>query len=179
MTFREKLKQEHLECIDPRLVSGCKGCPPDYGYEPEFDCGSMPCSACWDLEMPMTPEEQEANDLAINAEIIRAYCVRETACVECPAFHICSTYNGSWHADSENHPNCYQISAAKQRAMLDAFENALPPLDEEIPAAPREIPQTVRKLVDARIQQLTEQVKALEAERDVLCDFLNGNEMAK
>lgn len=62
MTFRDKLAQEHPKCIDSRLVSGCEGCPHDYGYEPEFACGSMPCKDCWSREMPMTPEEQEAND---------------------------------------------------------------------------------------------------------------------
>lgn len=54
------------------------------------------------------------------------------------------------------------------------------PEEQEVPTAPHEIPQAVRKLVEARIQRITEQVKelaeqikALEADRDVLCDWLN------
>lgn len=73
----------------------------------------------------MTPEEQEAHDLAINAEIILAYCNRRRTCRECPADDACRKGRGTWVDGSTN------TSPAKQRAVLDAFEAALPPLDDE------------------------------------------------
>ncbi len=121
----------------------------------------------------MTPEEQERHDLEINAEILRAYCTHK--CGSCPADGPCYQMNGlAWSRMPYN--------AEKQRSMLDAFEAALPPLDDVPPVdTPQEIPQEVRKLVEARIRRLTdlvkvldEQIKAMEAERDVLCDFLRG-----
>ncbi len=58
--------------------------------------------------------------------------------------------------------------------LSDAVTVQIGPLDEA-----RGIPTEVRALVEARIRQLTdmvemmnEQIKAMEAERDVLCDFL-------
>ena len=117
MTFRERLAKEHPECISEDFVGGCENCPYDYGYERRNyarclgikACGDAACRACWDREIPMTPEEQAA----------------------------------------------------------------LPPLDDEAPTAPHEVPQAVRELVEARIHQLTGQIKALEDERDMLCDWLN------
>lgn len=128
MTFKEKLAKEHPECIDPGWGGGCEGCPHGYGYEPEFDCGDMPCKDCWDREMPMTPEEQEAqekHDLEINAEIIRGYCSEYLDCDGCPADVPRVDLPGCWSAGVS------WTSAEKQRAVLDAFEGALPPLDEE------------------------------------------------
>lgn len=152
------------------------------------DPDKAPCNECemgsrWlvppvnDVDMenfhqkPLTPEEQEEHDREINAEIIRGYCKEYDTkpCNKCPAYTPCYRGVGTWGA------NLFPTSAERQRAILDAFEAALPPLDDApAEAAPREIPQAVRKLVEARIHQLTEQVKALEAERDALCDWLNG-----
>jgi len=52
MTLREKLKQEHPECVDEGYEGGCRGCPDDYGYSPFEDCGIYDCRKCWDREMP-------------------------------------------------------------------------------------------------------------------------------
>ena len=159
MTFREKLMREHPECVDSRLVSGCQGCPSHYGYEPEFCCGHMPCKDCWSRETPMTPEEQaaqEKHDLEINAEIILSYCNRHQTCRECPADDACRKGRGTWLDGSTN------TSAAKQRAMLDAFEAALPPLDADDDGRPQAAP--------------TEDNAAVERER---LDYLYWNAQAE
>lgn len=156
MTFREKLAQEHPECIDSRLVSGCQGCPSHYGYEPEFDCEGLTCKDCWSREIPMTPKEQaaqEKHDLEINAEIIRGYCSKYSFyCDGCPADVPCSDLPGCWSAGV----SC--TSAAKQRAVLDAFEAALPSLDEgdggRPQAAPTEDKATVERDVRERLDYL-------------------------
>lgn len=172
MTFREKLAQEHPDCITAFEAGGCKGCPHTYGYEAESPCRKMgTCRECWNREMPMTPKEQEEHDREINAEIIRGYCKEYDTkpCNKCPAYTPCYRGVGTWDA------NLFPTSAERQRAILDAFEAALPPEDDApAEAAPQEIPQAVRKLVEGRIKELTEQVKALEAERDALIDWLNG-----
>lgn len=167
MTFREKLAQEHPNRVNRFVPGGCEGCPHTYGYEEKSPCQEMgTCRECWNREIPMTPEEQKQHDLEINAEILRAYCTHK--CGSCPAIGPCSQMSGvAWSRMPYN--------AEKQRAMLDAFEAALPPEDDApAEAAPQEIPQAVRELVEARIRDLTEQVKALEAERDALCGWLNG-----
>ena len=153
MTFREKLAQEHPECVDSRLVSGCQGCPSHYGYEPEFCCGHMRCSDCWDREMPMTPEEQEQHDLRNNEEIIRGYCGKYSFyCGGCPANVPCAALPGCWSAGVAH------TSAEKQRAVLDAFEAALPSLDEgdggRPQAAPTEDKATVERDVRERLDYL-------------------------
>lgn len=177
MTFREKLAQEHPESINDHYDGGCYGCPYEYGYELPWKrpCGgefaTIGCRACWDREIPMTPEEQEEHDREINAEIIRGYCKEYDTkpCNKCPAYTPCYRGVGTWGA------NLFPTSAERQRAILDAFEAALPPLDDApAEAAPQEIPQAARKLVEGRIKELTERVKALEAERDALRDWLNG-----
>lgn len=59
MTCREKLKLEHPERVRSDMSGGCNGCPSDYGYlEDPKECYS--CEDCWDREIPMTPEEFEA-----------------------------------------------------------------------------------------------------------------------
>lgn len=127
MTFREKLAKEHPEFVDVRYIGDCKYCPSDYGYETKSYC-TVNCYACWDREMPMTPEEQaaqEKHDLEINAEIIRGYCCERPHCGVCPAYVPCADLPGCWSAGVAH------TSAEKQRAVLDAFESALPPLDED------------------------------------------------
>lgn len=177
MTFREKLEQEYPQWIDDKLEGGCTGCPSTFGYEDEDPCRHdriRDCRACWDRQMPPPPEEKEQHDLEINEEIIRGYCNQYELepCHLCPAFMVCGCGPGTWRANSQN-PKC-PTSAEKQRVMLDAFEAALPPEEDALAeAAPHEIPQAVRNLVEARIHQLTEQVNALEDERDALCDWLN------
>ena len=58
MTFREKLRMEHPNAIDPRKIGGCVGCPYTYGYEshcPNNDhTPDISCIACWDREIPGT-----------------------------------------------------------------------------------------------------------------------------
>lgn len=173
MTFREKLAQEHPECMDARLISGCQGCPSHYGYEPEFCCGHMPCKDCWSREMPMTPEEQaaqEKHDLEINAEIIRGYCSEYMDCDGCPADVPGSDLPGCWSAVV----SC--TSAAEQRAVLDAFEAALPPLDEDDGGRPQAAPteenttperKDVRERLDYLFWEASGKLKAWYETRDV------------
>ena len=51
MTFKEKLKQEHPEMINPHFIGGCQGCPWGYGYEEKHEC-KVDCEKCWNREMP-------------------------------------------------------------------------------------------------------------------------------
>lgn len=56
MTYREKLAQEHPECVGNQHGGGCKDCPTDYGYEEGIHCNTVgdDCTACWDREIPNT-----------------------------------------------------------------------------------------------------------------------------
>lgn len=224
MTFKEKLAQEHPERITEATLSGCKGCPSDYGYVEE-DCRAKTCVECWNREIPMTPEEQEQregknccgcygcffrfrlpdnlpcteckersqwveepatdvdaeavckmplteeeqekHDLAINAEIIRGYCGKFT-CGECPAGDVCRDEPGMW-SDGWSY-----TSAKKQRSMLDSFEAALPVEEDMTCPVRRRIPESVRDLIDSRIISIDNQIKFLQAERQELVDFWNG-----
>lgn len=169
MTFREKLAKEHPEKITEKTMSGCIGCPSDYGYEPDDFCYSASCTACWSREMPMTPEEQEQHDLAINAEIIRGYCSERPHCGVCPAKGTCRDMPGSWSA------GVAFTSAAKQRAVLDAIEAALPPLDEEDGGRPQAAPteenatperKDVRERLDYLFWEASGKLKAWYETRD-------------
>ena len=169
MTFREKLAQEHPEKITDKTMSGCFGCPSDYGYESDDFCYAASCTACWSREIPMTPEEQEQHDLAINAEIIHGYCGKHPTCYGCPSVGTCRSMPGSWSAGVA-HP-----SAEKQRAVLDAFEAALPPLDEgdggRPQAAPTEdkatVERDVRERLDCLFWEASGKLKAWYETRDV------------
>ena len=54
MTCREKLKMEHPEKLDGKVLGGCVGCPHTYGYakKPEW-CENLGfiCWECWDREV--------------------------------------------------------------------------------------------------------------------------------
>jgi len=71
MTFIEKLKQDHPDCVSENWGGGAKGCPCDYGYEPpehrEAGCcvhpGNLDCDVCWNREMP-APEKQNGGETA-------------------------------------------------------------------------------------------------------------------
>lgn len=62
MTFKEKLQQEHPECINEKWHGGCFGCPDGYAYEIESDClaeydvtdedKETHCTECWNREIP-------------------------------------------------------------------------------------------------------------------------------
>lgn len=63
MTFREKLKEDWPDHVDPRYKAGCQGCPKSYDYEKDYHCAdkmtgfTIPpseaeCRACWNREMP-------------------------------------------------------------------------------------------------------------------------------
>ena len=65
MTYREKLMQEHPDCVNEKIyVGGCKGCPSRYGYEslsdsPHVCIGediNQTCRECWGREMEDTDE---------------------------------------------------------------------------------------------------------------------------
>lgn len=54
-TFRDRLTQEHPECVDPKVAGGCYGCPFSWGYEekPPAICNEITlanCEECWDRE---------------------------------------------------------------------------------------------------------------------------------
>lgn len=72
MTYREKLQQEHPECVSEEFIGGRKGCPIIYGYGPEDQDNKSTCIGygklmsayvdvfcrqCWDREIP---EEEPA-----------------------------------------------------------------------------------------------------------------------
>lgn len=74
MTYREKLKMEHPECIGTEFKGGCKRCPFCYGYEPDKsqcpcqEVGYNPlvnpgsgCTRCWDRVIPGTEEKEYEN----------------------------------------------------------------------------------------------------------------------
>lgn len=73
MTFKQKLNQEHPECVDIVFPGGCSGCPSKYGYEKSKKnglCGgdnyktdSATCRKCWNREMP-EPEKKAKKDIA-------------------------------------------------------------------------------------------------------------------
>lgn len=56
MTYKEKLQEEHPECVDSKEKGGCKGCPTDYDYEKGIHCHTVgdDCEACWNREIPGT-----------------------------------------------------------------------------------------------------------------------------
>lgn len=61
MTFREKLAQEHPDCIGEEYGGGCKGCPRDYGYPDLRTCvnsySDEECAECWNAEIPDSEPE--------------------------------------------------------------------------------------------------------------------------
>lgn len=65
MTYREKLAQEHPECVGNQHRGGCKDCPTDYGYEEGIHCHTVgdDCTACWDGEIPETIKAEERLDV--------------------------------------------------------------------------------------------------------------------
>ena len=52
MTCKEKLAIEHPGMIDNTCLAGCRGCPHDYGYMPNYDCDGVKCTDCWNREIP-------------------------------------------------------------------------------------------------------------------------------
>ena len=60
MTFKERLKLDNPEYIQPYYGGDCLGCPENYGYEPEGrnkHCDRK-CTECWNREMPETKKEE-------------------------------------------------------------------------------------------------------------------------
>ena len=54
MTFKERLRLDNPECIQPYYDGDCFGCPENYSYEPEGHnkhCDRK-CTECWNREMP-------------------------------------------------------------------------------------------------------------------------------
>lgn len=80
MTYRERLRREHPECVDSRCIGGCKGCPGDYwtgapktNLYPNkvHSCGGK-CTACWGSEIPKTESiiDHDISDvLVISADL--------------------------------------------------------------------------------------------------------------
>lgn len=66
LTFREKLKQEHPEKLNPKYGGGCHGCPHNYGYEGKESrpCKehSASCTECWDRAIPEDKAKKKKED---------------------------------------------------------------------------------------------------------------------
>jgi len=56
MTFREKLKQEHPECV---IGDDCVECPDHYGYETYRYCPTHTCKECWDREISEVRQDED------------------------------------------------------------------------------------------------------------------------
>lgn len=82
MTFREKLKKEHLEYIRDRdsdeYIGGCRGCPYQYGYEDHTGCNGRVCAECWDREIPGTEEKPETNNIPVDMAALGTF-IKEIA----------------------------------------------------------------------------------------------------
>ena len=81
MTYRDLMRIEHPNAIDPAYIGGCMSCPSYQGYEkaPPSKCctthGSPPkdaeCRECWDREAPdeITESVLLAQGLAVSEYI--------------------------------------------------------------------------------------------------------------
>ena len=84
MTFRERLKMEHPECVGRRFFGGAKGCPIHYKYEQKKDeriCRKADCKKCWNREMPETENAESRRKEKI--EELDTWC-EKSKCGECP-----------------------------------------------------------------------------------------------
>lgn len=73
MTYREKLQQEHPECVSDCYAGGCKGCPATYGYgatciawKKSTMAHTDLCRQCWDREIP--EEEPAATETNVDVD---------------------------------------------------------------------------------------------------------------
>lgn len=52
ITYRDLLRRDHPDDVDPIFEGGCHGCPSNYGYcdmeDPISHCTTTSCRACWD-----------------------------------------------------------------------------------------------------------------------------------
>ena len=52
ITYRDLLRRDHPDELDPIFEGGCCGCPSNYGYcdmeDPVSHCTKTSCRACWD-----------------------------------------------------------------------------------------------------------------------------------
>lgn len=52
ITYRDLLRRDHPDYVDPIYEGGCCGCPSNYGYcdmeDPVDHCRAYSCRACWD-----------------------------------------------------------------------------------------------------------------------------------
>lgn len=69
MTFREKLRKEHPECIKENCLGGCDGCPYEYGYEKKKEeickVSEKECRKCWDREIPGAEENKPLDTASV------------------------------------------------------------------------------------------------------------------
>lgn len=100
MTFREKLKMEHPERINPDAAGGCVGCPALYGYEDRSggcchkhpgDLFKMSCTDCWNREIPGTEPTSRSD---------------------------------GFNPDQTSKPNSYEKIASELHSMYTAFRNS-------------------------------------------------------
>ena len=55
ITYRDLLRRDHPDDVDPIFEGGCHGCPSNYGYCDMEDqvshCTTTSCRACWDMRI--------------------------------------------------------------------------------------------------------------------------------
>ena len=113
LTFRELLQAEHPNKVDESWAGGCRGCPCDYGYEPdgakESLCGRGHdwrdnCRRCWDresgLEISAAYDEDDSEPVAESDDMLESDDGGEVSC------NYCNHYKDTpWCVDCED--KCY------------------------------------------------------------------------
>jgi len=152
MTIDEK--REYLEefcrsqkmCGECPITGNCTGVP----FEKVAESDIEELMSSLEETTKESKQEQEANDLRINEEIIQSYCskLNDIPCSYCPAIRVCGSKGETWHTNVPNLPT----SAEKQRAVLDAFEAEFPPeYDEDLLQNGANIPELESVVRHARV----------------------------
>ena len=113
MTFKEKLKQEHPEKVNPDAVGGCYGCPSDFGYEDnngcKRDCGDEKCTKCWNREMPNTYSSMTAEE---------AWDIAKKLFAGFSDTELNEIFGKGW-----SYPKLMELSPYEAKAKLDEWKN--------------------------------------------------------
>lgn len=121
MTCREKLMQEHPECVNDCYIGGCDGCPCDRGYmdEPSWchDKGATEgwCRKCWDREIPDTVVDATVTSKALDT-IAHPIVITDEHGNEHPVLNPPLS-------DAVNHPSHYNHGMECIEEMLLVFGN--------------------------------------------------------
>lgn len=100
MTYKERLRIEHPECIDEKEEGGCKGCPEDYGYVEEPDYCQDVLYKDDDLNRKVEDKEISRVEAVIK---IRKYCYSNNShddpddpCYKCKLEKLCGESSVSY-----------------------------------------------------------------------------------